>query len=189
MSRLPIILVFVLTVLTFAPPSRAAKRATQPPKPENLFRFPESRLEVSLRDPKWFFVPPVEQKPEVVALFRGPINKEGFQPTISIRKDIRAQGFKSVERYARRWLKSFPQFGYDVFHKKRYQHRGQESYIIDALDTHRRVQIRQILFLQNPNALILTCTDKSDSFEKTLRVCNEVIASWRDLPPTPIFPK
>jgi hypothetical protein len=84
-----------------------------------------------------------------------------------------------LEAYAKRWVKDYPQFGFDILGSRPFTQRGEKGLVIDLLHKKKSKQLRQVLFQKEMRVAIFTCVDESTSFLKTLQSCNQIIQSFR----------
>ena len=87
-----------------------------------------------------------------------------------------------LEDYAKRWMKDYSLYGFDLLGSKVFTQNGQRSLVIDLIQRKKKQQIRQVLFMQNKKIVVLTCQDESAKFSTTLSDCNQVARSfqWTD---------
>lgn len=86
----------------------------------------------------------------------------------------------SLENYAKRWMKDYSQYGFDVLGVKSFAHNKDRGLVIDLLQHKQNKQIRQAIFLSNKDAVVLTCLADQNDFKNILTDCNQMIKgfSW-----------
>lgn len=89
-----------------------------------------------------------------------------------------SKGISQPDAYAKRWLRDYNHFGFEVKGEKKFQVNQAPGYVMDLLHRERKVQIRQVVFLRGERAVILTCSDEVGQFASTLARCNSVIRSF-----------
>lgn len=85
---------------------------------------------------------------------------------------------QSVEAYAKKWMKDYINYGFELLGTQTFQQHNSQGLVIDFDHKKSFQQIRQILFLKSKTAVILTCTDDKKQFLKTLQGCNEIAKSF-----------
>lgn len=92
----------------------------------------------------------------------------------------------SLENYAKRWMKDYANYGFDVLGTKTFYQNGTKGLVIDLVHKKSEQQLRQVLFLKNRKAVILTCKDQQKTFQQTISGCNQISKSfeWVDNPPS-----
>lgn len=125
---------------------------------------------------------PADLKNKVEALFRIKNENSKIQPTFTIRID-KETPYKTLKEYANKWLKSYGQFGLEVLGHQYFKNaKDQAGFVIDLGNSLSKKKLRQVIYFQNSKAVILTCMDQSDSFQKALKSCNDLIKtfSWNE---------
>lgn len=115
--------------------------------------------------------------------FTSPQSKAG---SLSVRaEDLR--GEMSLENYAKRWMKDYPNYGFDVLGTKTFAQGNARGLVIDLTHKKRGQQLRQVLFLKEKKAVILTCKDDLKTFEATLAGCNQITKTFEWTTPQKVF--
>ncbi len=83
-----------------------------------------------------------------------------------------------IEDYAKRWMKDYSLYGFDVLGSKLFNHNGQKALVMDVLQRKQKQQVRQVLFLNNKKVVILTCQEQEKKFNQILADCNQVARSF-----------
>lgn len=120
----------------------------------------------------WQVIP---QKGEDLFRFQ-PANSE--TASLSIRSDELKKSL-SLEAYAKRWVKDYPQFGFDILGSRPFEQNGTRGLVIDLLHKKKNRQLRQVIYSRDQVAVIFTCTDNTDKFLQSLQSCNQIIQSFR----------
>lgn len=128
----------------------------------------------------WIQTPPPKDIPSLTTLYRSPRTTLGVQPSLTVRVD-RLKKETPLKLYVKQWMKDYPRLGLEVLASKSVKVNGQEGYVVDVINREVAKQIRQVVFLKERTAVVLTCRDHRDSFDKTLQTCNEIIRNfqWR----------
>ena len=98
--------------------------------------------------------------------------------TLALRIDDIGNAGK-LDIYAKKWIKEYSQFGFEILGSQNAQLDGNESLVIDLLQKNKMQQIRQVLIRNNKQVAIFTCNDKKVEFAKTLPACNQVVRSFK----------
>ena len=96
---------------------------------------------------------------------------------LDIKMDILTTEFNSSS-FGQRWLKDYPHFGFEVLGSTAFKQNNQVGYVIDMISPKKSVQVRQVVFVKDQKAVILTCTDEIKSFNETLKGCNKIIKTF-----------
>lgn len=100
------------------------------------------------------------------------------QSLLSVRIDNLEKN-SNLESYAKKWMKEYPQFGYEILGTRQMKFGGGTGLLVDLIQKNKSQQVRQLILSQNKNVAILTCTDEIKSFKKTLTDCNDILNSFR----------
>lgn len=83
-----------------------------------------------------------------------------------------------LESYAKRWIKDYSSFGMDVVGTQSFVENKNQGFLVDLQHKATQKKIRQAIFLKDKTSVILSCSDKLESFKDTLKLCNEIIRSF-----------
>ncbi len=84
----------------------------------------------------------------------------------------------SLDRYIAKWMKEYPRYGFDVLGSKPFIQNKQKGYVLDLVNRNQGKQLRQVVFLKQKKAVILTCRDGVATFQKSLASCNQIIKTF-----------
>ncbi len=115
--------------------------------------------------------------PPISFLYRGPQIHNGVQPALTVRADV-LPSVQSPKTYAHQWMKDYYRLGFDVLNSKPVSVSGNDGFLIDAIHRQSARRLRQIIFLKNKVAVVLTCRDHVDGFEQSLKTCNTIARSF-----------
>jgi hypothetical protein len=134
----------------------------------------------------WKLVGPDKNSPLTIARFQPlkeknapatkPTAKEDV-PTLSVRVDQVSEN-TSLDTYAKKWLREYPHYGFDILGSKMIQLEGNKALVVDLAHSKKERQLRQVVFQKDNRAVVLTCSDDKDSFAKSLSQCNQIIKSF-----------
>lgn len=97
--------------------------------------------------------------------------------SLSIRTDSVAKN-ASLELYARKWMRDYPSYGFEVLSAKNFTLNGQPALVVDMLSRSKNKQIRQVILKKSDRVAVMTCLDDKASFNKSLQSCNRIIQSF-----------
>lgn len=178
----------LLAVLTIAPAFAAPIPATSSSllvseKP-GIFRSPKG-FKINAANTDWILSEPPTDLPSVVTLYRSPLFHDGVQAVLTVRVDELDQK-TDLKTYVKHWMKDYPILGFSVIKAKPMKVNTEIAYVLDLEESTSDRRIRQLVFLRDQTAVILTCRDRKGSFEKTLKDCNQIFRSfeWGSSPPS-----
>lgn len=95
---------------------------------------------------------------------------------------IRIEDLKTdmtLENYSKKWSKEYHPYGFNLLGTRPFQHDDEKGLIYDLVSKSKPVQIRQIVFLHEKKAVVLTCSDDKRSFTQSLKDCNTMVRKFR----------
>lgn len=101
--------------------------------------------------------------------------------SLSIRTD-KINAKTSLELYIRRWMRDYPNYGFEVVSAKKIQLSKSPALVVDMLSRAKNKQIRQVVVKNNERVTVMTCMDNKNSFSESLKTCNQIMKtfSWLD---------
>jgi hypothetical protein len=84
----------------------------------------------------------------------------------------------TLDRYIGKWMKEYPRYGFDVLGSKPFMQGKSKGYVLDLVNRNQGKQLRQVVFLKQKNAVILTCRDSVATFQTSLKACNQIIKTF-----------
>lgn len=126
----------------------------------------------------WIQSPVPKAIPSLAAIYKSPLPGNGQQPALTVRVDElkRTRGLKN---YVKQWMQDYTRFGFDVLTAKAIKINDQNAFLIDIVSKETKKQLRQVVFLKEKVAVILTCRDEKETFSKTLLECNQIIKTFQ----------
>lgn len=101
----------------------------------------------------------------------------GQQPALTVRvDDLRTN--MALKSYVKKWMKDYGRFGFEVLTAKQIKVSQNQAFLLDILSRETNKQLRQLVFLRERTAVILTCRDHKASFSKTVADCNEIAKTF-----------
>ena len=125
----------------------------------------------------WLQTQPPKKSRYIETVYRSPEVKNETRATLTVRVDRLKKSLK-LKNYVKRWVKEYPKYGYDVLGSKKFKSKGRRGYVIDLINSKKRRQLRQVIYLKNQTAVLMTCRDHVRSFKKSLRGCNKIVKSF-----------
>lgn len=86
---------------------------------------------------------------------------------------------QNLESYAKKWMREYPQFGFEILGTKSLKMGGGNALLVDLFQRGKNQQIRQLLFHKGAKVVIMTCSDGLSNFKKTLVQCNQLMNSFQ----------
>lgn len=86
---------------------------------------------------------------------------------------------RPLEANARRWVKDYLHYGFDLLGTKTFQENGQRGFVADLYHREKQTQIRQIVYQRGNQIAILTLSSPKKDFEKVLADFNPVVRDFQ----------
>ncbi|MFS4459403.1 hypothetical protein [Bdellovibrio sp. HCB2-146] len=97
--------------------------------------------------------------------------------SLSIRTDKVAKD-ASLDLYTRKWMRDYPNYGFEVLATKKFTLNGSPALLVDMLSRSKNKQIRQVVLKNEDRVAIMTCLDDKESFSASLAQCNQIMKSF-----------
>ncbi len=97
--------------------------------------------------------------------------------SLSVRTDTISKQ-ASLESYAKKWMRDYPSYGFEVLGTKAFAVDGIPGLVVDMVQKSKNKQIRQVILQNGQHMAILTCLDNQTSFQKTLVSCNQLVKNF-----------
>lgn len=93
------------------------------------------------------------------------------------------RGKVNLEAYAKKYLRDYNQYGFEVISSRSVKINGVTAVVIDLIQKNKLTQSRQIFLGADEKITIASCIDKSEFFSLTSNMCNQLINnySWRPI--------
>ncbi len=134
-------------------------------------------FQISAGETDWLPTPAPATSKYIETLYRAPERVLGTRATLTVRIDELNKDMP-LKDYMQTWAKEYPRYGFDVMGAKPFQLDEKKGYVVDLINREKERQVRQVVFIKDQNAVILTCRDHVKNFKKSLRSCNEIIKSF-----------
>jgi len=126
----------------------------------------------------WIHTTPPADNSYVATVYKAPYLTRGVQPALTVRLDQMKKN-QDIRSYMKQWLKDYPRMGFKVLGAKKLKINNQPAYLIDLLSQNNSKQLRQVVFVRNKQAVILSCRDHQENFEKTVKDCNQIVRNFQ----------
>lgn len=97
--------------------------------------------------------------------------------SLSIRTD-KVSKTASLEIYTRKWMRDYPNYGFEVLSAKNFNLNGSPALVVDMLSRSKNKQIRQVILKNEDRVAIMTCLDDQANFKSSLKQCNQIMKSF-----------
>ncbi len=111
----------------------------------------------------------------IVAVFT-PAQKSSASLTLRLDKLAKDA---SLQSYTQRWQKEYPKYGFDILGSKSFEQNGMLGYAIDLIQRDTRKEIRQVVFMKEKKAIVMTCKDSEANFRNSLKDCNQIMRTFK----------
>jgi len=106
------------------------------------------------------------------------IPKQKSPASLTLRLD-KLTNQTSLQTYVQRWQKEYPKYGFDVLGSKSFDQNGMLGYAIDLIQRDTRKEMRQVVFIKDKKAIVMTCKDREENFRNTLKECNQIMRTFK----------
>ena len=137
----------------------------------------EFGFKMSSANTDWKLMPKPADSKYMVTLYQSPQAYKSLSATLTVRLDHLNEKMETQD-YVKKWLKRYPRFGFEVLGAKNFEHKGHTGYVIDLLNKENERQLRQVVFLKDKAAIVMTCRDHIDNFKNSLKSCNDIIRTF-----------
>lgn len=152
-----------------------------------LYRSPLGFM-ISSGNSGWIHAEPPKDNKFIATLYRAPSNNPlpgakganqdaAAGASLSVRVDELKKEMP-IDKYIQRWVKEYPKYGFDVLGSQSFSQNKQRGYVVDLINRDGGKQLRQVVFLKNRRAIIMTCRDSIPTFKEALKGCNQIIRTF-----------
>lgn len=141
-----------------------------------LFRS-ASGFTISAEKTNWLHAPPPEKQKGLATVYKSPQSHKGVQPLLSVRVDG-LENPKTLNQYMREWIKIYPRLGFNVMATKKVDVSNNEGFLLDLIHPKSHRQVRQVVFVKDKKAVVLTCRGHQEDFALTVKSCNQIIRNF-----------
>lgn len=122
-------------------------------------------------------MPPENSK--ILTLFRPPIksNEKHSEALLTVRAELLKKSL-NLKQYAKTWINDYLQFGFNILGSQFFNQNENLGLVVDLVNYTTQKQIRQVVYLTNQKAIIITCSDNLTEIKNSLPACNSIIRSF-----------
>jgi hypothetical protein len=84
----------------------------------------------------------------------------------------------SIEAYAKKWMKDYSSYGFDVLSAKTFSNQHSKGLVVDLMFKKQGTQLRQVIYLHGKTTVTLTCLDQVKLFKASILGCNQIISTF-----------
>lgn len=169
-----IALLFNIPHVSFAAPYPATSSSALT-TPEKGLYFLHKGFTLTTEGTTWIPVPGTEQS--LLDTIRFAAKDRHSEGSLSIRTDKVSKN-ASLELYTRKWMRDYPNYGFEVISAKNFTLNGSPALVVDMLSRAKKKQIRQVILKNEDRVAIMTCLDDQERFSKSLQNCNQIMKSF-----------
>ncbi len=171
-------LVLMGTSLSLAAPMPATSTSRLVAPQLGVFRSPLG-FEINAGGTGWIHGQAPSDSQYIQTVYRAPKDATESKPAASLTVRVdKLDKPVAMEKYIQRWKKEYPKYGFDVLGSKPFTENKTKGYVLDLLNRDSNKQVRQVVFLKDTNAIILTCRDEAKTFPDSLKGCNQIIRTF-----------
>ena len=163
-------------VATWAAPFPGTSSSPLVSEKPGLFLSPKG-FRMNSAQTAWVQTVPPKNIPALVTIYKSPVPMNGQQPALTVRVDNLHQ-VQPLKTYVKKWMKDYGRFGFEVLTAKPVKIGENQAFLLDIVSRETQKQLRQVVFLREKTAVILTCRDGRESFSKTVQDCNEIVKTF-----------
>lgn len=141
-----------------------------------LFRSPYG-FKVSADKTTWIHTAAPNEQPFIATIYKAPQTEKGVQPLITVRLDSMKRR-KTLNQYMREWVKVYPRLGFRVLATQKIKINDNTAFLIDLIHSKSHRQVRQVVFVKDSKAVVMSCRGHQDGFKKTVKSCNQIIRNF-----------
>ncbi|MEN0057905.1 MAG: hypothetical protein AAGB31_03650 [Bdellovibrio sp.] len=142
--------------------------------PEKGLYFLHKGFTLKTEGTQWIPLPTEESLLDTVRFGPSDPTQQG---SLSVRTDKVASN-ASLDLYARKWMREYPNYGFEVVSAKNFTLKGGPALVVDMLSRSKNKQIRQVILKNKEQVAILTCLDDKDKFARSIQTCNQIMKSF-----------
>lgn len=172
---LPSILFFVIQILAIKNLSAAPHPLTGSSivnKPDNALAFSQMGFSVNGVPDYWMYNKSIDSASQMIELG---VNQKTFLSFRLENVSLKTQ----LQAYVRQYLKDYNQYGFEVAGLQSLIRNEVPSIIVDLNQKNKATRSRQMFFHLRNKMIVATCTDEASKFDLTLKVCNQILSSFK----------
>jgi hypothetical protein len=139
--------------------------------------FTQWGFQLNRAQSNWSLDLPTENNDTKTEVLFSPPQESGKFASLSIQVE-KLKTDISARAYAKKWLKDYKHFGFEILGSKSFSQNKNTGYVIDFIHQQKKQQFRQVLFSSEKTVVLLTCKDKQENFKESLPICNSIIETF-----------
>lgn len=163
--------------IAFAAPIPGTSSSTLVSQKPGLF-YSSKGFRIDAANTAWVQAAPPKKIPSLVTIYKAPLTIDGQQPALTVRVDDLRKAL-ALKAYMKKWMQDYTRFGFDVLTAKPIKINETSAFLLDILSRETKKQLRQVVFIREKTAVILTCRDQRETFSKTVQDCNQIIRTFQ----------
>lgn len=165
--------IFLIPIAGYAAPSPGAGSSLLVAPETGLFWRREG-FQLKTGKTGWTLASPELEEEAGIIRYLRPNSKTG---SLAVKTEM-LKADLTLENYAKRWMKDYSNYGFELLGSQTFSQNGTKALVVDLLHRKSEQQLRQILFLKNKKAVVLTCKDQQKNFQQTIVGCNQISKSF-----------
>lgn len=105
------------------------------------------------------------------------VNKNNKRYSFSMKMDQLTKE-QNVEIYAKKWMKNYSGYGFEVLGSQIFQVNNARGIVIDLSHPLKQKELRQVVFVRRTTAVILTCAGDRKDFKSLMNECNQLLKTF-----------
>lgn len=175
MKQLLLITTILLAQNAFSAPHPGGVNKAKPTL--GVYNSPQG-FQIQTAGTDWIQAAPPKNTRYIATVFRSPNKKNDMHATMTVRVD-QLNSPMALNAYVKRWTQEYPKFGFDVKGTKKFSLNGNDGYFVDLVNPVKQRQLRQVIFMKDKKAVLLTCRDHINNFKSSIVECNKFIRSFK----------
>ena len=171
------IIVICLISFAFAAPIPGTSSSSLIGSDLGLYRSKEG-FQIHAGSTDWIHTLSQSHSQYIKTIYRSPRANKGVQAALTVRVDQLKGKKTSVKKYVKRWRSDYLRFGFDILSAKKVKVNGNTGFLFDLVNKTSSKQLRQVVFVKNRHAVILTCRDHRRTFRQTVKTCNQIVKNF-----------
>lgn len=171
------LLSFFLGATAFSAPIPLSSSSKTLDTGKGLF-FSPLGFKISAEKTDWIHTLNDKDHPYILTEYRSPHVDFGVQAALTVRVD-QLKSKRTLKSYMKKWIKDYPKFGFQVLNSKPINVNQQMGFLMDILNPKNRRQLRQVIFLKEKTAVVLTCRFHKKTETHNLHQCNQIIKNFK----------
>ncbi|MCB0389799.1 MAG: hypothetical protein KDD58_00840 [Bdellovibrionales bacterium] len=142
-----------------------------------LFRSPLG-FEVSSEKTNWLHSEVPKEQKFIATVYKAPQSQKGVQPLLTVRLDSLNKS-KTLNQYMRDWVKTYPRLGFQVLGTQKVTIENKRGFLIDLIHNKSHRQVRQVVFVKDKKAIVMSCRGHQDGFRTIVKSCNQIFRNFK----------